>query len=189
MHGAALSNSKQHPESRSGPESLNRTPVACRRRVGAPGSRLPVCAHGSPESGLWPPLLAGAGLCPHLRAASTLLLLASSTGLRAQLLHPWAWQSGIRSTDLSFLPVSLLGARFQCKQPLFIRSPSRLFQRAVRLQPIRYLPCAFAPRMHLLSVSVPLQGAQGTLLAPRQAGLGGPNLVTYPRQCLYENSN
>ena len=103
-HAAAVSNSEQHPEARSGAESLNRTLVACRRRVGPPSSRLPVCAHGNPESGLWLPLVAGARLCPHLHAAST-LLLAGSTGSGQQLSPPWACQSCIHSTDLSFLPV------------------------------------------------------------------------------------
>ena len=120
-HAAALSNSEQHPETRSGAESLNRTPVACRSRVGPPGSRLPVCAHGNPESGLWPPLVAGARLCPHLHAASTLLLMAGSTGLWAaaftslglSILHPVHWP---------FFPSCLLGSRFQCKQPLILSS-------------------------------------------------------------------
>lgn len=40
-----------------------------------------------------------------------------------QLLPPWACQSCLPSTDLSFLPVCLLGARFQCKQPLILSSP------------------------------------------------------------------
>lgn len=97
-----------------------------------------------------------------------------------QLLPPWACQSCIPSTDLSFLPSVYRAPRFSGANSRLSSVPPMSFpassQAAAHQLPAAHFgtsapaPCS----ARISSPSLPVQGAQGTLLAPRQAGLEDP---------------